>query len=116
MTLRYLAVVTMLAAIGAGLLGLRQQQLNDKHAIAQSHTRMTQDRERIKDLQVQIAIRATPEALNKSIKKLGLNLQPMTDRGKDENTDDGAAPADASEHVAPPAASAAPTDTEALDG
>ena len=51
MTLRYLAVVVLLAAVGAGVLGMRQQQLNDKHAMAESHAEMKEAREHIKDLQ-----------------------------------------------------------------
>jgi len=78
MTLRYLAVVLLLTAIGAGLLGLRQQQLNDKHAIAESHTQMKLDREAIKDLQVRIAKRTTPEALQEMIEGADLRLEPIT--------------------------------------
>ena len=57
MIFRYLAVVLLMSAVGAGLLGMRQQQLNDKHAIAEHHAAMKQDREQIKDLQVRIAKR-----------------------------------------------------------
>lgn len=78
MTLRYLSVVVFVTAIGAGLLGLRQQQLNDKHAIAESHTQMKNDREAIKDLQVRIAQRTTPEALLEAIDRAGLPLEPIT--------------------------------------
>lgn len=78
MTLRYLAVVLLLSAIGAGLLGLRQQQLNDKHAVAESHTQMKLDREAIKDLQVRIAKRTTPEALQAMIEGADLRLEPIT--------------------------------------
>lgn len=78
MTLRYLSVVVFVTAISAGLLGLRQQQLNDKHAIAESHTQMKNDREAIKDLQVRIAQRTTPEALLEAIDRAGLPLEPIT--------------------------------------
>lgn len=78
MTLRYLAVVVLLSAIGAGLLGMRQQQLNDKHAIAEAHAQMKQDREAIKDLQVRIARKTTPEALEEAIERKRLNLEPIT--------------------------------------
>lgn len=77
MTLRYLAVVILLTAVGAGLLGLRRQQLNDKHAIAESHTQMKDDRERIKDLQVRIAKHTTPEALQEAIDRARLQLEPI---------------------------------------
>lgn len=78
MTLRYLAVVLLLTAIGAGLLGLRRQQLNDKHAMAESHTQLKRDRELIKDMQVRIARRTTPEALRAAIDRAGLVLEPIT--------------------------------------
>lgn len=78
MTPRYLAVVLLLAAIGAGLLGMRQQQLNDKHAIAEHHGQMKSDREQIKDLQVRIARKTTPEALQQAIDQAQLQLEPIT--------------------------------------
>lgn len=80
MTLRYLAVVLLLTAIGAGLLGMRQQQLNDKHAIAEHHAQMKLDREAIKDLQVRIARRTTPQALRDAIERAQLDLVPITSR------------------------------------
>lgn len=86
MTLRYLVVVILLAGIGSGLLGLRQQQLNDKHAIAESHTRMKLDREYIKDLQVRIAKRTSPQALQHAIEAAGLQLEPITRRSESETT------------------------------
>lgn len=78
MTLRYLAAVLTLTVIGAGLLGLRRQQLNDMHAMAELHTQMKQDRETIKDLQVRIARKTTPEALQDAIDRAGMNLVPIT--------------------------------------
>ncbi len=78
MTFRYLAVVLLLTAIGAGLLGMRQQQLNDKHAIAEHHAAMKRDREQIKDLQVRIAKRTTREALLEAIDRRRLDLEPIT--------------------------------------
>jgi len=87
MTLRYLAAVILLSAIGAGLLGLRQQQLNDKHAMAQSHAQMKDDRELIKDLQVRIARLTRPEALRDAIERARLDMQPIS-RGTATPTDD----------------------------
>ncbi|MFN3165890.1 MAG: hypothetical protein ACE37H_02370 [Phycisphaeraceae bacterium] len=78
MTLRYLAVVLLLTAIGAGLLGLRQQQLGDKHAIAEHHAQMKRDREAIKDLQVRIAKRTTPQSLQDAVDRARLDLEPIT--------------------------------------
>ncbi|MEM9344980.1 MAG: hypothetical protein AAGB26_00040 [Planctomycetota bacterium] len=78
MTLRYLAVVVLLSAVGAGLLGLRQQQLNDKHAMAASHAEMKDFREHIKDLQVRIAKMARPEALKQAIERTELMVEPIS--------------------------------------
>lgn len=89
MTLRYLAVVVLLSAVGAGLLGMRQQQLNDKHAIAEDHAQMKRDREQIKDLQVRIARLTTPEALRETIDRAGLTLEPIAapaEQGAEETT------------------------------
>ena len=80
MTLRYLAVVVLLSAIGAGLLGLRQQQLNDKHATAVSHAEMKDAREHIKDLQVRIAKMTRPEALREAIERVDLRVEPISSR------------------------------------
>jgi crotonobetainyl-CoA:carnitine CoA-transferase CaiB-like acyl-CoA transferase len=80
MTLRYLAVVVLLSAVGAGLLGLRQQQLNDKHAMAESHARMKEAREHIKDLQVRIAKMTRPEALNEAIERADITVEPISRR------------------------------------
>ncbi len=78
LTFRYLAVVLLLAGIGAGLLGMRQQQLNDKHAIAVDHTQMKADRELIKDLQIRIARLSTPDALKHAVDRSRLKLEPIT--------------------------------------
>ena len=89
MTLRYLAVVVLLSAVGAGVLGLRQQQLNDKHAMAQSHAEMKEAREHIKDLQVRIAKMTRPEALKEAIERADLRVEPISTRPA--NTGDDAA-------------------------
>lgn len=78
MTLRYLVVVILLSAVGAGLLGLRQQQLNDKHAMAEAHAQMKLDREQIKDLQVRIAKMTRPEALKQAIERARLDVEPIS--------------------------------------
>lgn len=78
MTLRYLAVVILLSAVGAGLLGLRQQQLNDKHAMAVSHAQMKNAREHIKDLQVRIAKMTRPEAIREAIERVDLRVEPIS--------------------------------------
>jgi len=80
MTLRYLAVVVLLTAVGAGVLGLRQQQLNDKHAMAESHAQMKEAREHIKDLQVRIAKMTRPEALKEAIERADITVEPISRR------------------------------------
>lgn len=87
MTLRYLAVVVLLSAVGAGLLGLRQQQLNDKHAIAKSHAEMKEAREHIKDLQVRIAKMTRPEAINEALERADLTVEPISRRPVSESED-----------------------------
>ena len=95
MTLRYLAVVILLCAVGAGLLGLRQQQLNDKHAMAMSHAVMKDAREHIKDLQVRIAKMTRPEALNEAIERADLRVEPIARRlAAEENETEEAEPND----------------------
>jgi len=94
MTLRYLAVVVLLSAVGAGLLGLRQQQLNDKHAMAQSHAQMKDAREDIKDLQVRIAKMTRPEALKDAIERAELQVEPISKRPGTNEENDEAEPTD----------------------
>lgn len=94
MTLRYLAVVVLLSAVGAGVLGLRQQQLNDKHAMAESHAAMKEAREHIKDLQVRIAKMTRPEALNEAIERAELQVEPISSRPAAEAQDDDAEASD----------------------
>lgn len=77
MTIRLLTAVLMTAAIGAGLLGLRQQQNNDRHTIAAIHATMRKDREAIKDIQIRIAEQTQPETLRRAIERAGLQLEPI---------------------------------------
>lgn len=79
MLLRYVIAVTALTAIGAGLLGLRQQQHNHLHAIAAMHAQMRDDREAVKDLKVRIAQRDNPDALRETIRRLNLQYEPISE-------------------------------------
>lgn len=88
MTLRYLSVVVLLSAVGAGLLGLRQQQLNDKHAMAVSHAEMKDAREHIKDLQVRIAKMTRPEVLQQAIDRVDLRVEPISRRPAPDEQED----------------------------
>jgi len=88
MTLRLLFVVIGLTAIGAGLLGLRQEQINDRHTIAATHAAMRADREAIKDMQIRIAEQTQPEALREAIERAQLRLEPIGDKTPESNTPD----------------------------
>lgn len=77
MLFRFLFVVIALAAVGAGMLGLRQQQLAHMHAIAVQHSQMRQHREAIKDLQVRIEFLKEPAQLREAIRRLELPLEPI---------------------------------------
>lgn len=77
MLTRYLLVVIALAAVGAGLLGLRQQQLAHMHAIAVMHGQMRDHREEIKDYQVRIEVMKQPAQLREAIDRLDLQLEPV---------------------------------------
>ena len=94
MTLRYLAVVVFLSAVGAGVLGLRQQQLNDKHATAQSHAKMKDAREHIKDLQVRIARMTRPEAMHQAIERAAMQVEPISRRPATKDETEEAEPTD----------------------
>jgi len=77
MLTRYLLVVIALAAVGAGMLGLRQQQLAHMHAIAVMHGQMRDHREAIKDYQVRIEVMKQPAQLREAIDRLDLQLEPV---------------------------------------
>jgi len=77
MMLRYLTAVIALVAVGAGLLGLRMQQLNHRHELAVLHSQMRKDREQIQELQVRIARQTSEESLREAIRRLDLQLEPI---------------------------------------
>ena len=77
MLLRYLLTVTLLTATGAGILGLRQQQLAHMHAIAVAHGQMRDHREAIKDYQIRIEQLKEPAQLRDAIRRLDLHLEPV---------------------------------------
>lgn len=77
MLFRFLFVVIALAAVGAGMLGLRQQQLTHKHAIAVQHGQMRDHRTDIKDLQIRIEFLKEPAQLREAIRQLDLPLEPI---------------------------------------
>jgi len=79
--------VVLLSAVGAGVLGMRQQQLNDKHAMAESHAEMKESREHIKDLQVRIAKMTRPNALKEAIERADITVEPLSRRPVPEQLD-----------------------------
>lgn len=78
MLMRYLLTVTALAAMGAGMLGLRQQQLAHMHAIAVTHGQMRDHREEIKDYQIRIEEMKQPAQLRDAVRRLDLRLEPVS--------------------------------------
>jgi cell division protein FtsL len=78
MLLRYLLTVIGLAAVGAGMLGLRQQQLAHQHAIAVTHGQMRDQREAIKDYQIRIEEMKQPAHLRDAVRRLDLRLEPVS--------------------------------------
>jgi len=88
MLMRYLMVVISLAAVGAGMLGLRQQQLAHMHAIAVMHGQMRDHREEIKDYQIRIEVMKEPDRLQEAIRRLELQLEPVGDE-RPANDEDG---------------------------
>jgi len=77
MQMRYLFAVLALTAIGAGLLGLRQQQHVHLHAMATMHADLRNDREAVKDLKIRIAELDNPDALRETIRRLNLQYEPI---------------------------------------
>lgn len=88
MTLRLIFLVVGLSVIGAGLLGLRQEQMNDRHTIAATHAAMREDRDAIKDMQIRIAEQTQPEALRDAIERAELRLEPIGQTSSQKQDDD----------------------------
>lgn len=85
MLMRYLLTVIGLAAVGAGMLGLRQQQLAHMHAIAVTHGQMRDQREAVKDYQIRIEQMKQPAQLRDAVRRLDLRLEPVS--GPEQVTD-----------------------------
>ncbi len=78
MLAKMITVVVFAAAVGAVLLGLRQQRLQLMHEMARMHTQMNHSRQDTWDLQVKIAERTQPTELREAIARLNLELEPIT--------------------------------------
>jgi len=74
---KVLFAILAAAAIGAGLLALRHQQLKLRNEMALLHTQMDQTRRETWDLQTRIATQASPDALRQAIEQARLQLEPV---------------------------------------
>ena len=78
MLAKMITVVVFAAAVGAVLLGLRQQRLQLMHEMARMHAQMNRNRQDTWDLQVKIAEKTQPTELREAIARLNLELEPIT--------------------------------------
>lgn len=78
MLAKLIMVVVFAAAIGAVLLGLRQQRLQMSHEMAKMHAKINKARQETWDMQVRISERMEPEALKEAIERAKLDLEPIT--------------------------------------
>ncbi|XAM00217.1 hypothetical protein OT109_02285 [Phycisphaeraceae bacterium D3-23] len=85
MVLRFLFVVIVLAAVGAGMLGMRQQQLTHMHATTVIHGQMRDHRKEIKDYQIRIESLKEPARLREAIRRLDLQLEPIGEEPSAQN-------------------------------
>lgn len=81
MLLKLMIAVLGLALIGAALLSLQQQRLLMAHAMSDLHVQMDRDRKQTWDAQAAIAERSHPVALRESIRRVGLDLEPLPSPG-----------------------------------
>ena len=72
--------VTVLAAtaLGAAVLGLRQQRLQTMHEMAELHADMDRTRRETWNLQIQIGERVEPDRLREAIDRNQLVMEPST--------------------------------------
>ena len=78
MLAKMITVVVFAAAVGAVLLGLRQQRLQLMHEMARTHAQMNRSRQDTWNLQVEIAEKTQPTELREAIDRLNLELEPIT--------------------------------------
>ncbi len=70
-------VLIAAAAIGAVLLGLRQQRVQTVGRMAAMHAQMNRTRQSMWDTQVRIAQHANPSQLKDALQRAGLQVEPM---------------------------------------
>jgi hypothetical protein len=73
---KLLITVLFATAIGAALLGLRQQRMENMHEITRLHNQMDQLRRQTWDLQVRIAAGITPQALEQAVDRGDWLMEP----------------------------------------
>ena len=78
MFLKMLAVILSATLLGAMLLDMRQQRLEAMHEMAELHSRISQLRTSMWNLQGRIASKVEPQQLRAAIERAGLNLEPIT--------------------------------------
>lgn len=64
-------------AIGAALLGLRQQRVQTVSQMAALHASMNSTRQSMWDTQVRIAQHANPQQLKDALERAGLQVEPI---------------------------------------
>lgn len=75
-----LALVIAATAIGAAMLGLRQQRLATMHQMVELHRQMEHTRRSMWDTQTQIARQTRPAELRERIERANLKLEPLMPR------------------------------------
>jgi cell division protein FtsL len=74
-------LVVFLAALGAGVVVLRQQRWEVKHEIAQMHRQIEQTRRATWESQQRVAANLKPKALEHKIAIANLQLEPVSATG-----------------------------------
>lgn len=75
---KWLAMIVFATALAGALLTFRQQRFEAMNAMAREHTRINHARQQMWDLQVRIADKMQPMALEQAIRRSELNLEPQT--------------------------------------
>ena len=73
-----LALVVLTIVGGSVLFALRQRRLQLMHDVTQLHSQIRHDRQRLWNLQVQIAKQTKPDRLHQAITHTGLEVEPIT--------------------------------------
>ena len=74
---KLLALIILSTAMGAILLTLRQRQIESTYEISTLHHQIEQTRDRLWDLQVEIAGHISPQKMQEAIRRAQLELEPI---------------------------------------